>query len=63
MNTLRANWVKDQFKQAVIARSSGNLVGQPRIQAIPEFAGIFDSELYLLSRSMFTTRMRMNEER
>lgn len=58
MNSLRPDWVKQKFKDAVINRSHGNMRGQPTIRTTEAFSSLFESQLYSVSRSMFTSRMR-----
>lgn len=63
MNTLEPNWVDTQFQKALSRRTQGTLSSQPRIRTTTEFAPLFSSNMFQVSRGVFMTRMRSRAER
>lgn len=58
MNTIERAWVEIQYRSAVELRNTGNRPNEPRIEVIAEYQQMFESRLYPMARSVFTTRLR-----
>ena len=60
MNTLQRGWIDERFKDCIKKRNETGLNDVPVIELTDEFKPLFESDLYRMTRSMFTTRLRAN---
>ena len=61
MNTIISGWVEDKFQEAIKRRVEGRVNNKPKIDVVAEFVPLFNSQLFPITRSMFTSRLRKRE--
>lgn len=60
INTLVPHWVDNAFRECIKKRNEVGMTDVPIIELSEDFKPLLESQLYKMTRSMFTTRSRVN---